>query len=83
MNSLSKLEIRTQRPGILQSWAKLIFACSLALFSLPAAAAERRVAYAEVDGGAVFQGVNDVEIPSGAATRFSLASFSAGPWPTG
>jgi hypothetical protein len=55
----------------------------LLLLSLPLAATERRTAYAELDGGAVFQGVNDVEIPSGAATRFSLVSFSPGPWATG
>lgn len=57
--------------------------CGLLLLSIPIAAAERRTAYAELDGGAVFQGVNDVEIPSGAATRFSLVSFSSGPWATG
>ena len=55
----------------------------LLFLSMPIAAAERRTAYAELDGGAVFQGVNDVEIPSGAATRFSLTSFSTGPWATG
>lgn len=57
--------------------------CGLLLLSMPIVAAGKNTAYAELDGGAVFQGVNDVEIPSGAATRFSLTSFSTGPWPTG
>ena len=37
--------------------------------------------WAEFESGAVFQSMNDVEIPSGSATRFSLADFSKGPWP--
>ena len=35
----------------------------------------------ETEGGTVFQTINDVEIPTGTATRFSLTDFSKGPWP--
>lgn len=39
----------------------------------------------ELEGGPVWQGYNDVEIPNdGTATRFSLADLAgAGPWPAG
>ena len=34
----------------------------------------------ETEGGAVFQSINDVQIPASSGTRFSLADFSTGPW---
>ena len=39
----------------------------------------------EIEGGAAWQGYNDVEIPNdGSATRFSLADLTGrGPWPAG
>lgn len=70
-------------PGGVLFLKPISVAFCLLIASTSVIAAERRTAHIELDGGAVFQGVNDVEIPSGAATRFSLTSFSTGPWATG
>ena len=36
--------------------------------------------WTEIEGGPIFQSINDVQIPNTTGTRFSLADFSQGPW---
>jgi hypothetical protein len=57
----------------------------LALLAPSAAAAQTPRFAVEVEGGAVWQGLNNVEIPNdGSATRFSLRDVvGSGPWPAG
>ena len=58
----------------------------VAALALPRAAAAQTPRFVlELEGGAAWQGSNDVEIPNdGTATRFSLADVTgSGPWPAG
>lgn len=50
------------------------------LFTLFTAPALPLSYWLETEGGAVFQSINDVQIPATTGTRFSLADFSTGPW---
>ncbi|MDF1501397.1 hypothetical protein [Roseisolibacter sp. H3M3-2] len=61
-------------------------ALAAALSAVPCAlAAQTPRLVLELEGGAVWQGSNDAEIPNdGSATRFSLAGITGrGPWPAG
>ncbi len=57
-----------------------------AVLALPRAGAAQTPRFVlELEGGAVWQGYNDAEIPNdGSATRFSLSGLTgSGPWPAG
>jgi hypothetical protein len=62
----------------------LALAAALVAIPCPAAAQTPRLVL-ELEGGAVWQSYNDVEIPNdGSATRFSLSDLTgSGPWPAG
>lgn len=57
----------------------------LAALAAGAAHAQAPKVHIELEGGAVWQSYNDVEIPNdGSATRFSLSNLiGSGPWPAG
>ncbi|MGD2047014.1 MAG: hypothetical protein PVJ80_11870 [Gemmatimonadota bacterium] len=65
--------------------ATFVVACLLTVTHPTAASAQAGAFEIELEGGAVWQSYNDVEIPNdGTATRFSLADLAGtGPWAVG
>lgn len=70
--------MKTEMPGI----TTLVVACMLTGTHPTAAHAQTGALELELEGGAVWQSYNDVEIPNdGTATRFSLSDLTGtGPW---